>query len=99
VKSTVRSKLTFVPGATATAGNGVVTSRPSSADTAGANAPRTRVEMTSAVVTGPDRAKLLRKMSLLDANCVRVPGWASRESAKVCVSPATRFPSIDDCDS
>ncbi len=96
VESTVRSKLTFVPGATATAGKGVVTSRPSSAETAGASVHRTRIEMTSAVVARVDRAKLLRKVSLLDANCVGMPGWAGRESAKDAWVTATQVRSKDD---
>jgi hypothetical protein len=65
VEDTFRSKLTFVPGATATAGNGVVTSNPPSADTAGTKVHRTRVAMASAVVARTGRANVLLKGSLL----------------------------------
>jgi hypothetical protein len=66
VESTVRLKLTLLPGATATAGNGVVTSSPFAAPTVGAKTVRTRDEMTSAAIVGARRANLLSKVSLLD---------------------------------
>ena len=65
VELTVRSKLTLLPGATATAGYGVVTSSPFAAPTVGARTVRTSDEMTSAAVAGARRATLMSKVSLL----------------------------------
>ena len=82
VDDTVRSKLTLLPGATATAGYGVVTSSPFVAPTVGAKIGRTSAEMTSAAVTGARRATLLCKVSLLG----NVETWSADsadESAKV----------------
>ena len=81
VDVTRRSKLTLLPGATTTAGNWVVTSRPFAAPTTGANAVRPSDEMTSAAMMGARRATLVRKVSLLGIGLG--VGWTTDESAKV----------------
>ena len=60
---TVRSNETLEPGATATAGNGVVTSRPLSAATDGTATPRIENASMSAAVIRTCRATLLGKVT------------------------------------
>jgi hypothetical protein len=65
VEASVRSNETLEPGATATAGNGVVTVRPSAAPTAGTVATRIEIANMSAAAIRACRATLLGKVILL----------------------------------
>ena len=93
---TSRSKLTLLPGATTTPGNGVVTSRPSAAPAIGANVAMPSDEMTSAAMMGARRATLVRKVSLLGIE--RWSVWTADESAKVGRDDTTTYQFTVDVD-